>query len=70
MFPLASVSDSVGRGWDEFFQWVPKFLGLRSLTLLRALSAGVDSTFIKALVSDVQIGSQAAVTTVRLFQNI
>jgi Mechanosensitive ion channel, conserved TM helix len=41
MFPLASVSDSVDRGWDEFFQWLPKFVGFLVIVLIGYIVAKV-----------------------------
>ena len=41
MFPLASVSDSVDQGWDEFFQWVPKFIGFLVILLIGYIVAKI-----------------------------
>ena len=41
MFPLLSVSDSIDRGWDEFFQWVPKFLGFLIILLIGYIVAKI-----------------------------
>jgi hypothetical protein len=31
---LISISDSVNRGWDEFFQWLPKLVGFLLIVLI------------------------------------
>ena len=50
MFPLASVSDSVDRGWDEFFQWVPKFVGFLVILLIGYIVAKIVGNLVgKAL---------------------
>ena len=50
MFPLASVSDSVDRGWDEFFQWVPKFIGFLVILLIGYIVAKIVGNLVgKAL---------------------
>ena len=50
MFPLASVSDSVDRGWDEFFQWVPKFIGFLLILLIGYIVAKIVGNLVgKAL---------------------
>ena len=41
MFPLASISDSVDRGWDEFFQWLPKLVGFLVIVLIGYIVAKV-----------------------------
>ena len=41
MFPLASVSDSVDRGWDEFFQWLPKLVGFLVIVLIGYIVAKI-----------------------------
>ena len=41
MFPLASVSDSVNRGWDEFFQWLPKLVGFLIIVLIGYIVAKI-----------------------------
>ena len=50
MFPLASVSDSIDRGWDEFFQWVPKFIGFLVILLIGYIVAKIVGNLVgKAL---------------------
>jgi len=34
MLLLSSISDSVDRGWDEFFQWLPKLVGFLIIILI------------------------------------
>jgi hypothetical protein len=47
---LASVSDSVDRGWDEFFQWVPKFVGFLLILLIGYIVAKIVGNLVgKAL---------------------
>jgi hypothetical protein len=41
VFPLASVSDSIDRGWDEFFEWVPKFIGFLLILLIGYIVAKI-----------------------------
>ena len=41
MFPLASINDSIDRGWDEFFQWVPKFIGFLLILLIGYIVAKI-----------------------------
>src|SRR6476659_7699646 len=41
MFPLTSVSDSINRGWDEFFQWVPKFIGFLVILVIGYIVAKI-----------------------------
>ena len=50
MFPLASVSDSIDQGWDEFFQWVPKFIGFLVILLIGYIVAKIVGNLVgKAL---------------------
>jgi hypothetical protein len=41
MIPLASVSDSVNRGWDEFFEWLPKLVGFLIIVLIGYIVAKI-----------------------------
>ena len=34
MLPIADFSDSVDRAWDEFFLWLPRFVGFLVILLL------------------------------------
>ncbi len=50
MFPLASVSDSVNRGWDEFFEWLPKLVGFLIIVLVGYIVAKIVGNLVgKAL---------------------
>jgi Mechanosensitive ion channel, conserved TM helix len=41
MIPPASISDSVDRGWDEFFEWLPKFVGFLVIVLVGYIVAKI-----------------------------
>jgi hypothetical protein len=50
MFLLASVSDSVDRGWDEFFEWLPKLVGFLIIVLVGYIVAKIVGNLVgKAL---------------------
>ena len=34
MLPIADFSDSVDRAWDEFFLWLPRFVGFLVILML------------------------------------
>jgi hypothetical protein len=41
MLLLSSISDSVDRGWDEFFQWLPKLVGFLIIILIGYIVAKI-----------------------------
>jgi len=50
MFLMASVSDSVDRGWDEFFEWLPKLVGFLIIVLVGYIVAKIVGNLVgKAL---------------------
>jgi hypothetical protein len=34
VLPMADISDSINRGWDEFFAWLPKFVAFLVILLI------------------------------------
>ena len=38
---LLSINDSVDRGWDEFFQWLPKLVGFLIIVLIGYIVARI-----------------------------
>ena len=49
MFPLADISDSVDRGYDEFFQWLPKLVGFLVIVLAGYIVAKVVGNIVTRL---------------------
>jgi Mechanosensitive ion channel, conserved TM helix len=41
MFPIADFSDSVDRAWDEFFLWLPRFVGFLVILLVGYIVAKI-----------------------------
>ena len=49
MFPIADFSDSVDRAWDEFFLWLPRFVGFLVILLLGYIVAKFVGGLVVAL---------------------
>ena len=57
MFLLADISDSIDRGWDEFFIWLPRLIGFLVILVIGYIVAKI----IEGIVSEAPAAATSCV---------
>ena len=55
MFLVADISDSIDRGWDEFFIWLPRLIGFLAILVIGYVVAKLVGGFVQRVLRAVAL---------------